>query len=119
MWCVPAGALEGGVLIAALAAVGERRSGSRGSTGVLVGSSAAWTLASTAGGLLYEHWNSFGVAARQNPIKGATRAYLEGAGFAENVAFEIASAALVVPILYGIPTGLALFTILRISLRRV
>lgn len=107
------GVLEGGVLIVALASVEDRRSGSRGSTGALVICGVAWILASTVGRLLYEIWYSFDVAARQNPIKDAVGAYLEDAGVAENVAFEVVPLALFVPILYGIPTGFALIAIGR------
>lgn len=42
-----------------------------------------------------------------------TGATLEGAGVAENVAFEVVPNALFLPIVYGLPTGLALVTIRR------
>ena len=127
------GALEGVVFAATLAFVrefraagvgqtssrsgGEGRSGRPVRAGALVACGVTWVLASTTGGLFYEYWASFDVAARQNHIKDAIGAYLEGGGVSENVAYEVASNALAVPILYGIPTGLALFTVYRLTLR--
>ena len=84
---------------------------STGDLGALLICGPIWTLASAVGGLLYELWNSLDIAARQNPTKDTIGRYLENAGLAENVAFEVIPAALAVPVLYGIPTGLALIAI--------
>lgn len=114
------GVLEGIVLMAALASVGKRRATGDGGarspetrerSRMIPG--LIWVLASTVGGLFYEYWASFDIAAGQNRIKDAIGSFLEGAGVAENVAFEVVPNALVVPILYGIPTGLALVVIRR------
>lgn len=113
------GALEGIVLMVILAAawrlrrdVSGSRVRSRGFAGTLVVSGVAWALASSIGGLFYEYWASFDVAARQNRIKDAIGALLEGAGVAENVAFEVVTSALVIPIVYAVPTGLV-FVVIR------
>ena len=107
-WLV-VGALDGVVMVAALASVGGLRAA--GISGV------AWVVASATGGLFYEYWYSLDIAAEQNKIKDAIGTYVEGFGFAENVAFEVVPVALFLPLLYGIPTGLALAGIHRLVQR--
>ena len=103
------GALGGVVMVAALASVGGLRAA--GTSGVV------WVVASAVGGLFYEYWHSLDIAAKQNQIKGAIGTYLEGFGVAENVALEVVPVALFLPLLYGIPTGLALLGIRRLVRR--
>ncbi len=115
------GVLEGVVLVVDLAAAGGLRNGGRsrlrGSAGTLVASGVSWALVSSIGGLFHEYWASFDIAARQNWIKDAIGAFLREAGVAENVAFEVVPSALVIPVLYAVPTGLILAAI-RCSVSR-
>ena len=76
-----------------------------------------WVAAVGTGGFLYEWWNFLDIAAMQNPIKDAIGAYLEGLGVAENLAFQVVPLALSLPLLYGVPTGLALLAIHRLGTR--
>lgn len=79
---------------------------------------AAWTAASVCGGLCYEFWAALDVAARQNRLNEVIGRSLEGLGMAENVAYVVVPRALFLPLLYGLPTGLALLAIRGVLLLR-
>lgn len=106
------GVIEGVVL--ALAIVPAFRRWGRAALGAL-----AWIAASVVGGLLYEAWSATEIAARSNELNEAIGGFLEGFGVAENVAHVVVPHALFVPVLYGIPTGVAFVVIRRAVLRRV
>lgn len=78
----------------------------------------AWIAASVVGGLLYEAWSATEIAARSNALNEAIGGSLEGLGVAENVAHVVVPHALFVPVLYGIPTGVAFVAVRRAVLRR-
>lgn len=78
----------------------------------------AWIVASVVGGLLYEAWSATEIAARSNEINEAIGGSLESLGVAENIAHVVVPHALFLPVLYGIPTGLAFVAIRRAVLRR-
>lgn len=76
-----------------------------------------WVTTSAVGGLLYEWWASLDVAARSNGVNRAIGGALTDAGVAENVAYVLVPHAIFVPLLYGVPTGLAFFVIWRAATR--
>ena len=98
-WAV-VGALQAVVVAAVIAGAGNPRAA--------LFAGAVWAVASILGGFSYEYWTFLDVAAKQNRIKDVIGSYLESAGVAENVAFEVVPAALFLPLLYGAVTGLAL-----------
>ncbi len=77
-----------------------------------------WVATGAVGGLLYEWWESLDLAARSNGVNQAIGGALTGAGVAENVAHVLVPHAIFVPILYGVPTGLAFFAVWRVGTRR-
>lgn len=77
---------------------------------VLVGVG-AWITATVFGGLCYEFWIALDVASRQNRLNDAIGRTLEGVGVAENVAHVVVPHALFLPVLYGVPTGLAILAL--------
>lgn len=78
-----------------------------------------WVATSAVGGLLYEWWESLELAARSNGVNQAIGGTLTGEGVAENVAYVMVPHAIFVPILYGVPTGLAFFILRAATLRRL